>query len=150
MTLGALSGSVPCPGRGILSVANAPRLTVSLISTDLRLQAAFWRWVAPYPVRPLCFTSAAALLAEPQAVQSPLLLLSLRLPDMTAPELIAELLLANRNRIILCLDDEENIASAVKAMRAGALDVVDPARAEVVLLSHLQRILGTAAPHALL
>ena len=150
MTLGALSGSVPCPGRGNSSVANAPRLTVSLISTDLRLQAAFLRWVAPYPVRPLCFTSAAALLADPQAVQSPLLLLSLRLPDMTAPELMAALLRANPNASILCVDEEENIPSTVKAMRAGAMDVVDAARAEVVLISHLQRILGTAAPHALL
>lgn len=120
---------------------------VSLITADPRLARDFLRWLQPYAVIGRVFATGQALLNDADGAHSQLLVLS---PAATAPPL-RELLGQLRQHgaaDIICLDDQDDVASAVNSLRAGALDIVDSNHAELALIRHVQRILGNSLPRS--
>jgi len=63
------------------------------------------------------------------------------LPDMTGAELIAALRERGDHTPVILLAEESDVASAVSAIRAGALDYLDKAQMDRLLRLHLQRLI---------
>lgn len=120
---------------------------VSLITANASLGGDFLRWLQPYAVVARVFPSGQALLKDPEGARSQLLVLAPAAPDLALPELLGALRQHGAADIV-CLDEQDDVASAVNALRAGALDVVDTSHAELALLRHVQRILGNSLPRS--
>ena len=120
---------------------------VSLITTDSQLGRDFLRWLQPYAVVVRVFGSGQALLEDPEGAHTQLLVLAPGAPDLPLRELLSQLRQRGEADVI-CLDEQDDVDSAVKALRAGALDIVDTAHAELALIRHVQRILGSSLPRS--
>lgn len=93
------------------------------------------------------FPSAAAVLAA--ATPAPACVISeVRLPDMSGIELIDALRNRGVHSPVILLAAESDVATAVKAMRAGALDFIEKPHVERLLAWHVGRLLEPAAPGA--
>lgn len=120
---------------------------VSLITADPRLSRDFLRWLQPYAVVGRVFASAQALLKDADGRRSQLLVLAPAAPDLALRELLGQLRQQGAADII-CLDEQDDVAGAVDALRAGAIDIVDSNHAELALVRHVQRILGNSLPRS--
>jgi FixJ family two-component response regulator len=101
----------------------------------------------PYAVVGRVFPSGQALLKDQDGARSQLLVLAPAAPDMPLRDLLGHLRQYGEADVI-CLDEQDDVASAVSALRAGALDIVDSSHAEVALVRHVQRILGNGLPRS--
>lgn len=114
---------------------------VSLITANPRLGTAFLRWVQPYAVQPRVFASGEALLGDADGAKTRLLVLAPKAPDISLKDLLLRLRAAGTAEVI-CLDEQDDVPSAVDALRCGAVDILEVGKAEVGLARHLQRILA--------
>lgn len=128
-------------------MASSTYPVVSLITADARLGRDFLRWMQPYAVVGRVFPSGQALLKDQDGAHSQLLVLAPAAPDMPLRDLLGHLRQYGEADVI-CLDEQDDVASAVSALRAGALDIVDSSHAEVALVRHVQRILGNGLPRS--
>lgn len=96
--------------------------TVYVVDDDASIRRAMTRLFrsAGYLVR--TFESAGAFLAAPHAGSLACLLLDLRLPGMSGAELQQELLQRSADLPIVILTGHGDVASAVQAMKRGAID----------------------------
>jgi len=91
------------------------------------------------------FPSAAAVLAA--AKPAPACVISeVRLPDMSGIELIDALRNRGVHSPVILLAADSDVATAVKAMRAGALDFIEKPHVDRLLAWHVGRLLEPAAP----
>jgi two-component system response regulator FixJ len=91
------------------------------------------------------FPSAAAALAA--ATSAPACVVSeVRLPDMSGIELIDALRNRGVHSPVILLATDSDVATAVKAMRAGALDFIEKPHVERLLAWHVGRLLEPATP----
>ena len=91
------------------------------------------------------FPSAAAALAA--ATPAPACVISeVRLPDLSGIELSDALRNRGGHSPVSLLAAESDVATAVKAMRAGALDFIEKPHVERLLAWHVGRLLEPAAP----
>lgn len=91
------------------------------------------------------FPSAAAALAA--ATPAPACVVSeVRLPDMSGIDLIDALRNRGVHSPVILLAADGDVATAVKAMRAGALDFIEKPHAERLLAWHVGRLLEPATP----
>ena len=114
---------------------------VSLITANSHLGREFLRWVQPYAVQPRVFASGEAMLRDEQGAKTRLLLLAPKAPDIPLKDLLRRLRETGTAEVI-CLDDQDDVPSAVDALRCGAVDILEVGKAEVGLVRHLQRILA--------
>lgn len=101
----------------------------------------------PYAVVGRVFASGQALLKDPDGARSQLLVLAPAAPDLPLREILGELRQHGAADAI-CIDEQDDVANAVSALRAGALDVVDSSHAELALMRHVQRLLGQGLPRS--
>lgn len=95
---------------------------------------------------PSAATFLAALPLDPACVVS-----ETRLPDMTGVELIQSLRARGVGAPVILLAAESDVATAVAAMRAGALDFIEKPHVDRLLAWHVRRLIddGTGEPRAL-
>lgn len=86
------------------------------------------------------FASAAELLAGIDAGTA-CVVCDAQLPDMAADAVIAALRARGCDAPVIILAEEGDVAAAVTAMRAGALDFIEKAHADRLLVWHLRRLL---------
>ena len=90
------------------------------------------------------YASAEAFLAAYQPRPDECLLLDVYLPEMSGLQLVSELRRAGRNLPVVMITGKGDVAVAVQAMKAGALDFVEKPVATAQLLSCLERALTVA------
>ncbi len=120
---------------------------ISLITADVRLARDFLRWMEPYAVVGRVFPSGQAMLNDVDGAQTQLLVLAPAAPDLPLGTLLRQLRLRGEADAV-CLDEQGDVATAVEALRAGAIDIVDSPQAELSLIRHVQRILGSGLPRS--
>ena len=120
---------------------------ISLITADVRLARDFLRWMEPYAVVGRVFPSGQAMLNDVDGAQTQLLVLAPAAPDLPLGTLLRQLRLRGEADAV-CLDEQGDVATAVEALRAGAIDIVDSPQAELSLIRHVQRILGSGPPRS--
>ena len=128
-------------------MASPPYPVISLITADVRLARDFLRWMEPYAVVGRVFPSGQALLHDVDGAQTQLLVLAPAAPDLPLGTLLRQLRLRGEADVV-CLDEQGDVATAVEALRAGAIDIVDSPQAELSLIRHVQRILGSGLPRS--
>ncbi len=128
-------------------MASPPYPVISLITADVRLARDFLRWMEPYAVVGRVFPSGQALLNDVDGAQTQLLVLTPAAPDLPLGALLRQLRLRGEADAI-CLDEQGDVATAVEALRAGAIDIVGSPQAELALVRHVQRILGSGLPRS--
>ena len=131
----------------VTRLASPPYPVISLITADVRLARDFLRWMEPYAVVGRVFPSGQALLNDVDGAQTQLLVLTPAAPDLPLGALLRQLRLRGEADAI-CLDEQGDVATAVEALRAGAIDIVDSPQAELSLIRHVQRILGSGLPRS--
>ncbi len=128
-------------------MASPPYPVISLITTDAGLARDFLRWMEPYAVVGRVFPSGQALLNDVDGAQTQLVVLTSAAPDLPLGTLLRQLRLRGEADAV-CLDEQGDVATAVEALRAGAIDIVDSPQAELSLVRHVQRILGSGLPRS--
>ena len=131
----------------VTRLASPPYPVISLITADVRLARDFLRWMEPYAVVGRVFPSGQALLNDIDGAQTQLLVLTPAAPDLPLGALLRQLRLRGEADAI-CLDEQGDVATAVEALRAGAIDIVGSPQAELALVRHVQRILGSGLPRS--
>ena len=131
----------------VTRLASPPYPVISLITADVRLARDFLRWMEPYAVVGRVFPSGQALLNDVDGAQTQLLVLTPAAPDLPLGALLRQLRLRGEADAI-CLDEQGDVATAVEALRAGAIDIVGRPQAELALVRHVQRILGSGLPRS--
>lgn len=101
----------------------------------------------PYAVLGRVFPSGETLLNDVDGAQTQLLVLASAASDLPLGTLLRQLRLRGEADAI-CLDEQGDVATAVEALRAGAIDIVDLPQAELALIRHVQRILGSGLPRS--
>ena len=131
----------------VTRLASPPYPVISLITADVRLARDFLRWMEPYAVVGRVFPSGQALLNDVDGAQTQLLVLTPAAPDLPLGAHLRQLRLRGEADAI-CLDEQGDVATAVEALRAGAIDIVGSPQAELALVRHVQRILGSGLPRS--
>jgi len=128
-------------------LASPPYPVISLITADVRLARDFLRWMEPYAVVGRVFPSGQALLNDVDGAQTQLLVLAPTAPDLPLGALLRQLRLRGEADAV-CLEEQGDVGTAVEALRAGAIDIVDSPQAELALVRHVERILGSGLPRS--
>lgn len=128
-------------------MASPPYPVISLITADVRLARDFLRWMEPYAVVGRVFPSGQALLNDVDGAQTQLLVLAPTAPDLPLGALLRQLRLRGEADAV-CLEEQGDVGTAVEALRAGAIDIVDSPQAELALVRHVERILGSGLPRS--
>lgn len=115
-------------------------ITVCIVDPDEELARRTGAMLEPLGVRPLVFSTGAALLAGAPPCPA-CVICELRLPDMTAVELMQELRERQVAAPVIVLAGDGDVATAVTVMRAGALDFVEKPQADRLLVWHVRRLL---------
>jgi len=115
---------------------------VYLLDTDEPLARRLADLLAPIGAEVRILGSGQAMLAEPD-LQPLCVVAEMRLPDMTGVELIGALRRRGVAAPVILLSAESDVATAVSAMRAGALDFIEKPHVDRLLAWHVRRLLDS-------
>jgi len=119
---------------------------VYLLDTDEALVRRLADLFTPMGADVRIFRSGQAMLAKLD-LQPLCVVTEMRLPDMTGVELISALRRRGVTAPVILLSAESDVATAVSAMRAGALDFIEKPHVDRLLAWHVSRLLeGRAIP----
>jgi two-component system response regulator FixJ len=124
------------------------RPIVYIVDDDPSLRRALRRLLNSIGLDARAFPSARAFLDGYHAQRPACLLLDLRLPQMSGLELQAELAARNIKLPIIMLTAYGEVSSAVRAMKAGAIDFIEKPFNELVLLERVHQAIGLAIENA--
>lgn len=113
---------------------------VCLLDPDEGLTRRLAELLGPIGVDVRVFRSADRFLAE-RGLEPMCVVSEMRLPDMTGVELIATLRARGIDAPVILLAAESDVATAVSAMRAGALDFIEKPHVDRLLAWHVRRLL---------
>ncbi len=118
-----------------------PLPVVCLIDEDSALRRRIADSLGPLGTRIQEFASGAACLAA--LPEDPLCVISdLRLPDMSGLDVIKALRSRGIVTPVILLADDGEVATAVAAMRAGAIDFLEKPHVERLLVWHVRRLVA--------
>jgi two-component system response regulator FixJ len=120
---------------------------VCIVDPDAALAQRLSELLAAAGAQVRVFGSGAALLAE-AAIRPACVISELRLPDMTGIELIGALRARQVQAPVILLAGDGDVAAAVAAMRAGALDFIEKPHVDRLLAWHVRRLLENDEPGA--
>jgi len=115
---------------------------VYLLDTDETLLRRLGDLLTPMGADVRIFGSGQAMLADLD-LQPLCVVAEMRLPDMTGVELIGALRRRGVNAPVILLSAESDVATAVSAMRAGALDFIEKPHVDRLLAWHVRRLLDS-------
>jgi two-component system, LuxR family, response regulator FixJ len=124
--------------------------TIFIVDDDPDVRHALSRLIEAAGFRVMTYSSAEAFLLEVDAVHAGCIILDVRLPDMTGPELQSALQLRDSRLPIIFLSGHADVATAVATLRAGAFHFLEKPVNANVLLQSIRAALGrsqlTSAP----
>src|SRR5262245_46549616 len=97
-------------------------ITVCVVDDDPAIRRALVRLLGAAGMRAVAFESGAAALASPELAAAQCLLLDVQMPDMSGPELQAELGRRGISAAVIFLTARSDAATGVRAMKHGALE----------------------------
>lgn len=115
---------------------------VFIIDADASLRGALARLVRSAGWRPETFTSAREFLSRPRLIVSNCLILDINLPDLNGLELQKCLSAERMDTPFIFLTRHCDIPMTVKAMKAGAVDVLTKPAKDDMLLSAIEEALA--------
>lgn len=117
---------------------------VGIVDDDPSVRKGLARLVTAAGYRVEVFASAREFLARPQQEDPCCLLLDVRMPGLTGPELQEALALAGRRMSIVFVSGHGNVAGSVKAMKSGAIDFLTKPVDARELLDAIERAVAKA------
>ncbi len=124
------------------------RPIVYIVDDDPSVRRALLRLLNSVGLEADAFPNAQTFLDGFDATRPACLLLDLRLPQMSGLELQAELTARKLELPIIMITAYGEVSSAVRAMKAGALDFIQKPFNDVVLLERVQQAIGLAVEDA--
>jgi two-component system response regulator FixJ len=121
---------------------------VYIVDDDPSVRRALLRLTASVGLEAIAFANARAFLDGLDATRPACLLLDLRLPQMSGLELQAELQARAVRLPIIMITGYGEVSSAVRAMKAGALDFMQKPFNEVTLLERVHQAIAHAVEMA--
>lgn len=117
---------------------------IAVAEHDAAVRAGLGKLLAALGVHARLFETARALLDGLGAGNSPtsasVVIADAELPDMDGLELLDELRRRGDATPVILLSSHADVASAVAAMRAGALDFIEKPYIDRAILDHVQRL----------
>jgi FixJ family two-component response regulator len=114
---------------------------VFVIDDDASMREALGTLIASDGLRVLCFASAHEFLRHPVGAQPSCLVLDVRMPGVGGLELQRELVQSGREIPVIFITAHADIATAVRAMKAGALEFLPKPFQSEELLSAIRHAL---------
>ena len=124
------------------------RPIVYIVDDDPSVRRALLRLVDSVALESVAFATAREFLDSFDATRPACLLLDLRLPQMSGLELQAELQARGVVLPTIMITAYGEVSSAVRAMKAGALDFIEKPFNELVLLERIHQAIGLAVDAA--
>lgn len=119
--------------------------TVFVVDDDDAVRDAVVRLLAANRLPARAYASAEAFLAEIRPGQPGCLLLDVRMPGLSGPELQAELAARGVDLPIVFLTGHGDVRTSVQAMKAGALDFLEKPVLGALLVERVRAALSVAA-----
>jgi FixJ family two-component response regulator len=117
---------------------------VGIVDDDPSVRKGLARLVKGAGYRVEAFASAREFLARPQQEDPSCLLLDVRMPGLTGPELQEALGIAGRRMSIVFVSGHGDVVGSVKAMKGGAIDFLTKPVDARVLLDAIERAVAKA------
>lgn len=117
---------------------------VGIVDDDPSVRKGLARLVKGAGYRVEVFASAREFLARPQQEDPSCLLLDVRMPGLTGPELQEALGIAGRRMSIVFVSGHGDVVGSVKAMKDGAIDFLTKPVDAQVLLDAIERAVAKA------
>ena len=117
---------------------------VGIVDDDPSVRKGLARLVTAAGYRVEVFASAREFLARPQQEDPSCLLLDVRMPGLTGPELQEALAIAGRRMSIVFVSGHGDVAGSVKAMKGGAIDFLTKPVDARELLGAIERAVAKA------
>lgn len=114
---------------------------IHIIDDDSSFRTALSRLVETYGFRAKCYQSGEDFLARPPKSEAGCILLDLRMPGLSGPELQEELARAAPLLPIVFLTGQGTVAAGVEAMKAGAYDFLEKPISSQILREVIERAL---------
>ena len=127
------------------SSAEAHQATICVVEGDARERDALVQLLSHLQHDVDAFDSAEALLAALDEKQARVLVTGLELPGIDGVELLRELRKRGREVPTILLAGESDVATAVEAIRAGAMDFIQKPVIERILLRRVRDALTQSA-----
>ena len=117
---------------------------VGIVDDDPSVRKGLARLVTAAGYRVEVFASAREFLARPQQEDPSCLLLDVRMPGLTGPELQEALGIAGRRMSIVFVSGHGDVPGSVKAMKSGAIDFLTKPVDARELLGAIERAVAKA------
>jgi FixJ family two-component response regulator len=117
---------------------------VGIVDDDPSVRKGLARLVTSAGYRVEVFASAREFLARPQQEDPSCLLLDVRMPGLTGPELQEALAIAGRRMSIVFVSGHGDVVGSVKAMKGGAIDFLTKPVDARELLDAIERAVAKA------
>lgn len=117
---------------------------VGIVDDDPSVRKGLARLVTAAGYRVEVFASAREFLARPQQKDPSCLLLDVRMPGLTGPELQEALAIAGRRMSIVFVSGHGDVVGSVKAMKGGAIDFLTKPVDARELLDAIERAVAKA------
>jgi len=117
---------------------------VGIVDDDPSVRKGLARLVTAAGYRVEVFASAREFLARPQQEDPSCLLLDVRMPGLTGPELQEALAIAGRRMSIVFVSGHGDVVGSVKAMKGGAIDFLTKPVDARELLGAIERAVAKA------
>lgn len=124
--------------------AEAHQATIYVVESDARERDALTQLLSHLQHDVAAFDSAEALLAAIDKQPAQVLVTALELPGMNGVELLREMRQRGRPVPTILLAGESDVATAVEAIRAGAMDFIQKPVIERILLRRVRDALAQA------
>ena len=126
-------------------MSESPAALVNIVDDDPSVRKGLARLVKSAGYRVEVFTSAREFLERPLQEDPSCLLLDVRMPGLTGPELQEALAIAGRRMSIVFISGHGDVAGSVKAMKGGAIDFLTKPVDSRDLLDAIQRAVAKAS-----
>jgi FixJ family two-component response regulator len=120
----------------------AERAVVFVVDDDSTLARALCRLVRAAGLDAEAFSSAQAFLDAPPPDRAACLVLDVRMPGLSGPQLQETLRRAGREIPIVFITGHADVATSVRAMKGGAFDFLEKPFQDEVLLDTIERALA--------
>ena len=119
---------------------------VHVVDDDAGVRRSLERLLDAAGFRVICYESAQEFLDAAQGGAGGCVLLDLRMPGMDGLELQARLFKSGISLPVIVMTGQGDVQSAVRAMKAGAVDFIEKPYDDETLLQAIETALATAAP----
>jgi FixJ family two-component response regulator len=115
------------------------RITIAVVDDDQSFRDSLARLIKAAGMKPATFASAADFLANPLRASADCALIDLRMPGLSGLELQQEVSRVAPHLSVVFLTGHGEVASSVRAMKAGAVDFLEKPVGEAELMAAIRR-----------